>query len=69
MPARIAGMSEDQPRPDLDVRYWAEIDLTEGVELSPDGVRLKTAAPALAGGSARASTRSRAGPLHGRAGL
>ena len=35
VPARIAGMSEDQPRPDLDVRYWAEIDLTEGVELSP----------------------------------
>jgi len=39
VPARIEGMSEDQPRPDLDVRYWAEIDLPEGVELSPLGER------------------------------
>jgi hypothetical protein len=31
--------------------------------------RIRTAAPALAGGGARASTRSRAGPPHGRAGL
>jgi hypothetical protein len=35
VPARISGMSEDQARPDLNVLYWADIDLPEGVELSP----------------------------------
>ena len=35
VPARISGMSEDQARPDLNVLYWAKIDLPEGVELSP----------------------------------
>jgi hypothetical protein len=33
VPARIAGMSENSARPSLDVRYWAEIDLPDGVEL------------------------------------
>lgn len=32
-PARIWGMPENDPRPDLDVKYWAEINLPAGVEL------------------------------------
>jgi hypothetical protein len=39
VPARIAGMSHNEARPPLDVRYWAELELTlpKGVELTPLG--------------------------------
>ena len=33
VPARVSGMSEDDPRPPLDAKYWAEINLPGGVEL------------------------------------
>jgi hypothetical protein len=39
VPARISGMSEDDPRPPLDVKYWAEINLPEGAELRALRVR------------------------------
>ena len=35
VPARISGMSANDARPALDVKYWAKIDL-------PDGVKLRT---------------------------
>jgi hypothetical protein len=33
VPARIWGMSANEARPDLDVKYWAELDLPVDVEL------------------------------------
>ena len=33
VPIRVQGMSPNNPRPELKVKYWAEIDLPEGVEL------------------------------------
>jgi hypothetical protein len=33
VPARVSGMSENAARPPLDVKYWAEIPLPDGVEL------------------------------------
>jgi hypothetical protein len=33
VPARIWGMSANEARPALDVKYWAEIDLPADVEL------------------------------------
>ena len=33
VPARFLGMSANHARPELNVRYWAEIDLPAGVEL------------------------------------
>ena len=33
VPARVSGMSEREARPALDVKYWAEINLPDGVEL------------------------------------
>lgn len=33
VPARFRSMSANEPRPALDVYYWAEIDLPPGVEL------------------------------------
>jgi hypothetical protein len=39
VPARVSGMSEDLARPPLDVKYWAEINLPDGVELRALTVR------------------------------
>jgi hypothetical protein len=33
VPARFSGMSANHARPDLNVRYWAELNLPPGVEL------------------------------------
>jgi len=33
VPARFSGVSASDTRPELNVRYWAEIDLPPGVEL------------------------------------
>jgi len=33
VPARVWGMSANKSRPDLDVLYWAEIDLPSGLEI------------------------------------
>ncbi|MGO9683618.1 MAG: hypothetical protein ACLPTZ_13710 [Beijerinckiaceae bacterium] len=33
VPARIWGMSANEPRPKLDVKFWAEIELPDGIEV------------------------------------
>jgi hypothetical protein len=42
VPARVSGMKADDARPTLNVKYWAEINLPEGMEirsLTVDDVR------------------------------
>jgi hypothetical protein len=38
VPIRVQGMSPNNPRPALKVKYWVEIDLPEGVELRELGI-------------------------------